>query len=187
MNYNRRIYRHIFFQISCFLLLTVIDQITKQLAASGLKGQPDIQLIPDFISFHYVENSGAAFGIFEGRMWLFYLITALVLCVIVFFMVRIIRQLKCYPDQAGDSYQEKTVRNMFLLGYILMILSAGAVGNLIDRLVYGYVIDFLEFEFISFPVFNFADICVTISCILVIIFVIFIHNDDDNFKLIGKN
>lgn len=183
MNLTNRLIRHRIIQILWFLFLIAIDQLSKSWALHNLKGQPDIPVIPDVFVFHYLENTGAAFGIFQDRAWLFFVLTGVILAILAVFYVRIQIRLKQYPHNAGDDYRQKTVSHMIFFGYILMALAAGAVGNLIDRIVYGYVVDFLDFRLIHFPVFNFADICVTISCIIIVIFFLFIYKDDDNFRI----
>ncbi|MBO4834677.1 MAG: signal peptidase II, partial [Lachnospiraceae bacterium] len=68
----------------------------------------------------------------------------------------------------------------------LVILAAGAIGNLIDRIAHTYVVDFIYFRLINFPIFNFADICVTLSAIFLIIFLVFIYKDDPEFTIFSK-
>ena len=137
------------------LSLVFLDQITKIYAARELPGNP-AAVIPGVFELHYIENHGAAFSILPNAKWLFILITAVILAFIVVF------QLKAGTDARGMRFRILTA-----------ILMAGAVGNLIDRVSYGYVRDFLYFRLIDFPVFNVADICVTVSAFLLILWVLF--------------
>ena len=75
---------------------------------------------------------------------------------------------------------------MIFINYIFSVLAAGAIGNLIDRIAYGYVVDFIYFKFIDFPVFNIADICVTLSAFVLVVFFIFFYKEDKNFHLFFK-
>ena len=137
------------------LSLVFLDQITKIYAARELPGNP-AAVIPGVFELHYIENHGAAFSILPNAKWLFILITAVILAVIV------VLQLKVSTDARGMRFRILTA-----------ILMAGAVGNLIDRVSYGYVRDFLYFRLIDFPVFNVADICVTVSAFLLILWILF--------------
>ncbi len=137
------------------LSLVFLDQITKIYAARELPGNP-AAVIPGVFELHYIENHGAAFSILPNAKWLFILITAVILAVIV------VLQLKVSTDARGMRFRVLTA-----------ILMAGAVGNLIDRVSYGYVRDFLYFRLIDFPVFNVADICVTVSAFLLILWILF--------------
>lgn len=184
MKNNRHFKIHLFLQIFCGILFLALDRLSKHWALSSLKEKPSITVIPNVLEFHYVENTGAAFGIFRGHTWMFYVLTIIILAVIVYLFFRIHIQLRRYPSAAGSHYQEKTVSNAILLGYVLIILGTGALGNLIDRIIYGFVIDFIDMIWISFPVFNFADICVTFSCIFIIIFFLFIYKEDNYFRLL---
>ncbi|MDO4339960.1 MAG: signal peptidase II [Eubacteriales bacterium] len=142
--------------------LTLLDQWTKQLAVSGLKGRPSIVLIPEVLELKYLENTGIAFGMFAGKTTVF-----LILCFL-FFLAALYLYLRI----------PKTRYYMPLLG-ILLLMSSGAAGNFIDRVVRGYVVDFVYFSLIDFPIFNVADIYVVCSGILLVLFTVFKYNDED--------
>lgn len=175
----------IIIQILLFLILVFLDQFTKYLAVIHLKGKDPVSLIDQVLELRYLENSGAAFSLFQNRQWLFYIITAVVLILVFSLWGRVAVSLKKYADLTED-YKKKTFHDGILLNYILMILAAGAVGNLIDRIRFRYVIDFIYFRAIDFPVFNFADICVTISAVLLVVFFLFIYKEDRNFPVLGN-
>lgn len=144
-----------------FLLLVVADRITKKLAVTYLmKG--DKVLIPDVLSLHYLENRGAAWGIFQNAFWLFFIITIAVVGVMVVFYCRI---------PFGKRY--------YLLRFTIILLSAGAIGNFLDRALWHYVVDFIYFEWIHFPVFNVADCFVCISAVLLVYCLMFKYKDDE--------
>ena len=139
--------------------LIAADLLTK-LAASKL-GSREVVLIPGVLSLSYIENHGAAFGIMQGRQWLLIVISAVIIAAAVVFCIRRIRDTR---------YRYLRVLTVFLV--------AGALGNMIDRIMLGYVRDFIYFKLIEFPVFNVADIYVTVSAVLILIWII-LHGDSD--------
>lgn len=178
----------IFSLIGMFFLI-FLDQITKYLAVIKLKGKADFELIPGVFEFHYLENESAAFSMdpisilhnifhftyfnenpeafLRCKMLFFAILTILVLIAVIWFYLFKI------PD----------TRHFFWLNLIIVVFVAGAIGNLIDRLVHNYVIDFFYFKLINFPVFNVADIYVTVSAFAVMILGIFYYKEED-FELI---
>ena len=129
--------------------IIILDQITKWLVATNLGYGYEVQIIKNFFYVTYVRNKGAAWGIFQNGRIFFVLMTILVVIGILYLMSR-----------EKSSY--KKVVFSFILG--------GALGNFIDRLFRGYVIDFLDFYIFSynFPTFNVADIFITVGTILII-------------------
>ncbi len=163
--------------------LVAFDQITKYLAKTHIKGEKSYTLIPKIISFKYLNggNSGAAWGILSGRVILFIIFTIFALIVIGKFIYNIYNMYKI-----NYSLNPKVK----MLDILLVVLVAGAIGNLIDRIVNGYVVDFISFDFIKFPIFNLADCYITISCILLFIMCIFkvdTKTFDKVFSLKTKN
>jgi len=148
--------------IILFLCAVSLDQITKYLALKNLKEQEPFVLIKNIFEFIYTENRGAAFGILQGRQIFFYVITAVVVAAILVILHRM-------PDDR--KYLPLTVSLVFIL--------AGAFGNLIDRIVRHYVVDFIYFMPIDFPVFNMADIYVTLSTIALVLMLLFRYEEDD--------
>lgn len=143
------------------IFLVALDQVTKRLAEIKLKnGYVDV--IPGVFRFEYLENRGAAFGIFQNAQWLFILFTIIFLALAVYF----------YAVLPGD-------RRYRPLRIVCIVLSAGAIGNLIDRLSLHYVRDFLYFVLIDFPIFNVADIYVTLSAIALAVMLIFVYKEND--------
>ena len=143
---------HIITLVGIFLLL-FLDQFTKVLAKGYLMGHKDKILIPGVLQLHYLENQGAAFSLLNGKLVFFYIITP-VLCIAIAIL---------YKKLPG----------------ILTALMAGAIGNYIDRILYHKVTDFIYFSLIDFPVFNVADIYVTVSIVVLLILVFFYYKDED--------
>lgn len=146
--------------------LVLIDQITKLIALVKLRPIGNITILKGFMDFTYVENRGAAFGMLQGKQWLFIIITIVV-------AIGVIVAFKKMP--VNKEY------NLVRLACVLIL--GGAFGNLIDRIVRGYVVDFFEFTFISYPVFNVADIYVVIGAIWLAWIMIFVIKDDAPKKL----
>ncbi|MGI6071964.1 MAG: signal peptidase II [Lachnospiraceae bacterium] len=177
---------HMVLQILLFLVLIAVDRLTKILAVKYLKGQPSITIIKNILELQYLENTGAAFGIFQNKQWLFYIITVAVLAVLFYMWFILNRRLKKYCrfcEVCPQDFKLKTYRHINYLNYLLAVLSAGAIGNFVDRIVNKYVVDFICFKIINFPIFNFADICVTVTAVLLMIFFIFMYKDDKNFTI----
>lgn len=139
-----------------------LDQFTKYLASAHLKDGTSIVLIKDVFQLQYLENRGAAFGLFQGGKVWFVAITLLVVMGMSYVYVR--------------CPMEKKFR--WIRG-IIIFLMAGAFGNLIDRIMLDYVIDFFYFELIDFPVFNVADIYVSCGMALLLILFIFYYKEED--------
>ena len=150
--------------IFLLILLVAADQGAKWLSYLYLKGQPSVSLIPGVLELHYLypENRGIAFGMFQGSVLFFAIVSVLFLGVILYAWIRIPKKRKYLP---------------FFIS--LTMIAAGGIGNLIDRLRLGYVIDFFYFSLIDFPVFNLADIYVVASGIFLILFVCTKYRDDD--------
>lgn len=144
------------------VLLVVFDQWTKHLAVTYLKGQDSIVLIQGILELQYLENRGAAFGLLQNRQWLFYVMTVVMAAVIVWLYFKLPRIKKYLPCH--------------LVGVVLL---AGAFGNFIDRMCFQYVVDFIYFSLIDFPIFNVADIYVTVSVAVIFILVLFVYKDED--------
>lgn len=141
------------------LTLVFLDQLTKWLVVLKLKPIHDFPIIDGVFHLNYVENRGAAFGILQGKYLFFSIITVVVLIFIAIYYYRLPRE-----------------RKYHWMRFSLILLGAGAIGNLIDRIRLNYVVDFLYFKLIDFPVFNFADICVVVGVFILSIFIL-IHDD----------
>jgi signal peptidase II len=134
-------------------IAVVADQFLKTLVVNQLKPVGTVTVIPNLLDLTYLQNSGAAFGILKDQIWLFIAITALISALIIFLLF---------------TYQEHT----FFSYAAAILIIAGGIGNLIDRVFYGYVVDYIHVSFFP-PIFNFADCCVTVGCICFIIHILF--------------
>lgn len=140
-------------------VLIGLDQLTKWLAVTYLKNGESVTAIPGVLEFSYVENEGAAFGMLQGGRWfLVALTTILITALAVFVLTGRFRRYK-----------------LFTVSGTLII--AGGIGNLIDRSIQGYVVDFLKVTFMNFPVFNLADCCVVVGSVLLLIFFCFFYEE----------
>ena len=137
-----------------------LDQLTKAWAVSRLRYGSDIWLIKNVLCLTYTQNEGAAFSLFWGKKFFLLLFTGCILAVILAWSVHLIR----------------SARGLFSV-ILSGMVAAGAAGNLIDRLFRGYVVDFIYFAPIDFPVFNIADSLVVVGCIGLII-LIFLEGDE---------
>ncbi len=145
-----------------FIVLVIIDQLTKHWVRTGLMNREPIDIIPKVLNLQYTENTGAVWGIMSGKVTFLIIFTAVVLALIVFLYFKI-------PQ--GKKYN--------VLKLLVVFIIAGAIGNFIDRVLLGHVVDFIYFELINFPLFNVADSYLTVSSILLFILAIFYYKDDD--------
>lgn len=128
------------------IIFIALDRITKSWAAAALVGG-DIPVINKVLYFHYTENTGVAFSMFSNNRWILVGVTSLMLVVALAFFL---------------SGKIKDKLELFSLSMII----AGGVGNLIDRVSLGYVIDFIDVRIINFAIFNVADMCITVGAFL---------------------
>ena len=131
--------------------IVAADQLTKSLVLWHIPLHGHVDFIPGLLSLTYVRNTGAAFSSFEGAQWLFALIFLLFTVVIIWEFSK-----KRWPFTDFERW-------------LIVAIYAGGIGNMIDRFRFGYVVDMIQTDFISFPVFNVADCFITCGCILLII------------------
>lgn len=158
---NKKIVNNSLFFLAAAMAV-LLDQWTKYLAVVKLKGNPPYVIINQVFEFLYSENKGAAFGMMQGKQNFFFLVVLFVVVVISYALYRMPADKKYIPLQV-----------------CLFLIFSGAVGNMIDRVRYGYVVDFIYFKLIDFPIFNVADCYVTIATFMMMILFIFIYTDDD--------
>ena len=147
---------------SLIIILILADQLTKLWALAELRGSEGISVITGIFDFHYLENRGAAFGILQNHQVLFLLITVLAAVLLTYIYARI-------PDD----------KKYIPLRICYVLLMAGAFGNMIDRAFRGYVVDFFYFKLIDFPIFNVADIYVTVTMVLLMGLILFYYKEED--------
>lgn len=146
-----------------------IDQITKYLAVLYLKGKPAKVIIDGVFELQYLENRGAAFGMMQNMQYVF-VAGAVVICIIILYLyIRMPYTFRYLP-----------------LRICAVLLCAGAIGNMIDRIRLNYVIDFFYFSLIDFPIFNVADCYVVIACIAFALLILFYYRDENDFKFLSR-
>ena len=128
--------------------IVAADQFTKYLTVANIALYQDVEFIPGLLGFTYVQNTGAAFSSFEGQQWLFAAIF-IVFTVALFY--------EYFKKPMGFSKFER---------WCIAAIYGGGLGNMIDRVRLGYVVDMIETKFMEFPVFNVADCFITCGCIL---------------------
>lgn len=149
-------------EVLLILVFVSVDLLTKTFIYEPINaGAPDIVLINNILKFTAVQNTGASFGIFKGNAIILAIISLIIIIVVFIIQMFSLTKLK-----------DKTFR----FGLILIV--AGGIGNIVDRFLLGHVRDFIYFELINFPVFNIADSCLTIGCVLIIIYVIIYYVKD---------
>ena len=132
------------------IIFLLIDQLSKGLISLYITLNESIKLT-NFLSITYVHNIGAAFSILKGARWLFIILGIIALNIIYIFFIK-----------------DKKLTNFEIIIYALML--SGIIGNIIDRVLYGYVIDFIDITLFNFAIFNFADSFIVISVILLVVF-----------------
>lgn len=136
------------------IMIIAFDQITKYIAKSTLYPDKVIHFIDGFLEFRYAENTGVAFSMFSGGRWVFIILTSAVAIGMLVYMFT------------------RAQKNLWLY-WSLGVIVAGAIGNLIDRIFLGYVIDFINPTFVRFAVFNIADCAVTLGTVSLVAYLIF--------------
>ena len=130
---------------------TALDQWTKFLVVENIPLYGHVEFMPDFLSFTYVQNTGAAFSSFRGMQWLF-------LLVFVVFTVGVVWE-----------FIKKKMPFTTFERWCIAAIYAGGLGNMIDRVRLGYVVDMIETKFMEFPVFNVADCFICCGCVLLMV------------------
>ena len=144
------------------------DQISKYFVVQNMYNS-SMEFIPGFQGFRYCENTGAAFSFFDDGTVILTILSIVLFVALVYFMIKVRKENG--PWQINAS---------------IALIAGGAVGNLIDRLFLGYVVDFLEFQFMDFAIFNVADCFICIGAALLIIYLIFTKKGRDFFKNFEK-
>ena len=138
------------------LLFIVADQAMKVWIVSNFALHTGQEILPGIVKLFYIQNTGAAWGILAGQQFVFYIITAFGVSAILYLM-----------------FQERGKSKFSLTTYSLLL--AGALGNFIDRVRLGFVVDMFQFEFIDFPIFNIADICLTVGVVALFLYILIVE------------
>ena len=138
-----------------------LDQFTKKLAVTYIKDTP-INIVDGVFELRYLENRGAAFGMLQNKQWFFLIISFVLLIAAIFMFIKL-------PH----------AKRMIPLRLCMIFITSGAIGNMIDRICLNYVVDFLYFKLINFPIFNVADIYVSVSTFVLAALLLFYYKDDE--------
>ena len=147
-------------QYILFILAIVLaDQWTKWLVVENIPLYGHVDFIPGFLGFTYTQNTGAAWSMFSGQQWLFVLVFAILTALLL---------LEYFKFRMPFTTVER---------WLIAAVYAGGLGNVIDRVRLGYVVDMIRTEFMNFPVFNVADCFITCGCILLTVHMIFFNKE----------
>lgn len=143
-------------------VLIALDQFTKYLAVVRLKDKLAYPIINGVLEFNYLENHGAAFGMLQNQRVFFIFVEVIVLGVIAYIL-----------------YKAPSNKKYIRMHLLLSLIAAGAIGNMIDRIRLDYVVDFIYIVIINFPIFNLADMYVTFSTALLVLYLLFYYKESD--------
>ena len=162
-----------FLAVSIFVVVLMLDLLTKEFIIKNLIPNVGdmVGVIPGFINFVYVKNTGAAWGMLAGRPVFLIVLSLIVIGLLIAYYVLRLKK----TDKHSSVW----------FGVSMGLIAGGCFGNLVDKIAFGYVRDFINFEFISFPVFNFADVALTIGVITMIIYFLFFYSKEE--KLVKKD
>ena len=134
----------------------ILDQLTKAIVVSQMALYEEVPFLPGLIRFYHTRNTGAAFSMFSDNRWVFMVFSVIAMIIMTYLLV-------------------KFHGRHWLLSVSLAAVLGGGIGNMIDRVLSGYVVDFLDFQFMKFAVFNVADIFVTCGSVALAVYILFIE------------
>ncbi len=140
-------------------VIVAADQFTKYLTVANIPLHGHMDMLPGFLGLTYVQNTGAAWSSFEGMIWLFVLIFIVLTVAIVW------------------EFSKKRLPFTTFERWCIAAIYGGGLGNIIDRVRLGYVVDMIQTEFMDFPIFNVADCFITCGCILLMLHLVFFNKD----------
>lgn len=149
--------------------LIFFDQYTKKQAVVYLKDKPAYNLINGILELNYLENQGAAFGMLPNQKVFFIFVAVVILCVVCYVLIKM-------PDH----------KKYTILHFLFSLIVAGSIGNMIDRVRYDYVVDFIYFVRINFPIFNVADVYATVSAFVLLFLLLFVYKEGDLYFISFK-
>lgn len=147
-------------------VIVVLDQITKALVVANIPLDGYVEAIPGLFHLTYIRNTGAAFSMLEGQRIFFFLVTAVFLAGIIWCIVK-----KVFPKPYF---------------WIFAVIAGGAIGNLIDRVRLGYVVDMIAVDFMNFAIFNVADIFLTCGAVVLVVYAMFFDPEEKKKRLEKK-
>lgn len=168
MKNNKRLILSISLAVGLFVILLMFDLLSKHFAFNALPNVDDSKdFIPGFINFVHVENTGAAWGMLSDSTIVLILASIFIIGLFIWFFI--------------FRLQKHKNNTSLLLGVGTGFITSGCFGNLIDRIAFGYVRDFINLQFMKFPVFNVADVCLTVGVTLLLIYFLFCFNKEDEY------
>ena len=170
MNTNTKRITHYITALISVVVLVCIDQFTKYLVVGHLKDRPAYVLIRNIFQLEYLENRGAAFGILQNQRVFFYISVLLITAAVIWFYSKVPMEKKYLP-----------------LRICAVLIVGGACGNCIDRIRLNYVVDFFYFKLIDFPIFNVADIYVTVAAFLLVILILVYYKEEDLERIFHRS
>ncbi len=141
------------------MIIVVVDQLFKYLVVANIAPGETVTAIPYILDLVYVKNTGVAFGMFKDMRWIFIVLTSIIVVVFIFLL-----------------FKYRKTSKLFSISAALVI--GGGIGNLIDRIFFGYVIDYLSLSFFP-PVCNFADYCISVGTVLLVIYLLFFSENKE--------
>ena len=170
MNTNTKRITHYITALISIVVLVCIDQFTKYLVVGHLKDRPAYVLIRNIFQLEYLENRGAAFGILQNQRVFFYISVLLITAAVIWFYSKVPMEKKYLP-----------------LRICAVLIVGGAFGNCIDRIRLNDVVDFFYFKLIDFPIFNVADIYVTVAAFLLVILILVYYKEEDLERIFHRS
>ena len=170
MNTNTKRITHYITALISVVVLVCIDQFTKYLVVGHLKDRPAYVLIRNIFQLEYLENRGAAFGILQNQRVFFYISVLLITAAVIWFYSKV---------PMGKKYLPLRICAVLIVG--------GAFCNCIDRIRLNYVVDFFYFKLIDFPIFNVADIYVTVAAFLLVILILVYYKEEDLERIFHRS
>lgn len=140
-------------------IIAIVDQVLKYLVVSNIGLGETLCAIPNILDLTYVKNTGVAFGMFKDLRFIFIILTSIIVVVFIFLLFKMGNESK-----------------LFAISSALVI--GGGIGNLIDRIFLGYIVDYLSLSFFS-PICNFADYCISAGTVLLVVYLLFFYDDKD--------
>ena len=151
----KKLLKYIIFIIA----VVAVDQWTKWLVVENIPLFGQVEFLPGFLSWTYTQNTGAAWSMLEGQRWLF---------VVIFSLLTVLLLLEYFKFPMAFTAFER---------WLLAAIYAGGLGNIIDRVRLGYVVDMIQTDFINFPIFNVADCFITCGCIVLMVSLVFFNKE----------
>ena len=164
-----KIFKNYILPLIIIAVLVLVDQLIKLVVVDKIELAKEVPVIGDAVVITYLKNTGAAWSFMSGKTIILVIISVIVIGALGYFYKNLL---------ADDKYRILRICIIFIVG--------GAIGNMIDRIRLGYVVDYIYFKIIHFPVFNFADICVTVCMFLMVILLLFKFDSKDMMVLIGE-